>query len=175
MRKCIRLQILLVLCISFGLILNGCNGGDSDSESIFITSLSIQDTNGQEKSTFAQGEQIQFEVSILNTTNSTQTLTFSSSQQYDFIARQSGTSNIIWRWSHNRGFLTVITTLTFAPGETKTFSELWDQTDNNGVLVGPGSYEAQGSVEGGPGSDGAIPNDTTPSQFRSSFLTFEII
>jgi len=142
-------------------------------EEFFVTSLSVKDISGHDYNQFSRGEQIQFEVSIVNKTNSNQTLTFTSTKIFDFIVLPSDTSNIIWQWSKDKGFGCAITSLEFEPGEEKNFSVIWDQIDNNGAIIDAGLYEAQGSIEGEGGSDGAVPNDLTPSPFRSHRVSFK--
>lgn len=44
------------------------------------------------------------------------------------------------------GFIQAFTRLEFQPDEAKTFSVLWDQTNNAGIAVGPGKYDAQGYI-----------------------------
>jgi hypothetical protein len=165
-------RVLLLFCIGFVVASYGCNGsdGDSDTGGIFITSLYVLDTGGQEKSAFSLAQQIQFELNVLNTSSSSQTLYFSSGQMYEFIVREAGTPDVIWRWSHDRAFTQHMHSLTFESGERKTFSALWDQTDsraefNGGVQVDPGVYEAQGNVVDQGDSD----------QYFSSLVQFEIL
>jgi hypothetical protein len=147
-------------------------GGDNDENGVFVTSLYVLDTTGEQTSEFSSGEEIQFELNIINTSSSRQTLEFVSGQQYDFFVRQAGTSDIIWLWSHDKAFAAYMSTLTFDPGETKSFTELWDQMDNDQVLVDPGLYEAQGVIVRGREDPGEAPSS---SEFCSSWVAFEIL
>ena len=187
------IRVLLILCIGFSAISYGCNGDNGDngngnegtSESFFVTYLYVLDTNGQEKPEFSSGEEIQFELNITNNSDSPQSLTFSSGQLYDFAVRLQGTSNIIWLWSNDKVFTQFGTTLTFDSGETKSFTELWDQMDNDGVPVDPGLYEVQGIIgsdsslwehQDNKGSSQEVSGDApSSSEFRSSWVEFKIL
>ncbi|MCR4428276.1 MAG: S-layer homology domain-containing protein [Caldiserica bacterium] len=50
-------------------------------------------------------------------------LSFTSSQIYDLEI--TGPNSYFWRWSQGKFFLTVINSITLAPGEKKVFSEYW--------------------------------------------------
>ena len=54
----------------------------------------------------------------------------------------------VWRHSAGRMFAQVITDLTLAPGESRSFTATWNQTDAKGKPVPPGRYEAVGLVAG---------------------------
>ena len=167
MRDLIILRVILVVCFGCIPIWYGCNGGNGNSSQlIFVTFLDVMDSNGEETSEFSSGEEIQFELNIMNTSRSPHTLGFGSGQQYDFFVRKAGNSNIIWRWSDHRLFTQAQTTLAFDSGERKTFTEPWVQTDNDEALVEPGLYEAQGVI---------VDQSGLPDEFCSSWVTFEIM
>lgn len=46
----------------------------------------------------------------------------------------------IYRWSHNKGFLTVIIDGEIKAGDKLSFAEAWDMKDNDGNKVVPGNY-----------------------------------
>lgn len=48
-------------------------------------------------------------------------LHFPTSQRYDFVVRRGGDE--VWRWSRDKGFLTVVTTDRIGPGETWIYTE----------------------------------------------------
>lgn len=136
---------IVMLPITFGL-LAGCGNSGSDDSIIFDITLTLQNDDGQQVTTFTQGESITFVLSIRNLTNSTQTIIFPSSQGYDFIVYESDGESILWQWSFDKDFLTVITELNINSNETIAFSEIWDQKNNNDVLVEAGNYKAQGLI-----------------------------
>ena len=106
MRNLITVRVLLILCVGCIPTCYGCNGGNgNDSQLILVTYLDVLDSDGQKTFEFSSGEEIQFELNIMNTSRSPQTLEFPSGHQYDFFVRQADTSNIIWRWSDHRVFV----------------------------------------------------------------------
>ncbi|MHA2217855.1 MAG: BsuPI-related putative proteinase inhibitor [Candidatus Hodarchaeales archaeon] len=171
MVRCNELRVIIFLFFCVFFISYGCGDSDSKFDSTFVTSLHILNTDNQEKTVFSQGEQIQFKLNITNRSDSSQTLTFRSSQLFDFIVRKKGTSNIIWQWSHDSRFSQVITHLLFKPGEKKTFTETWDQLDNNGILINFGQYEVQGIVVDQNGLD----DTSNDFEFRTSYVQFEVL
>ncbi|MEM0208291.1 MAG: BsuPI-related putative proteinase inhibitor [Thermofilum sp.] len=66
---------------------------------------------------------------------------------YDFIVTTpDGTE--VWRWSYGKAFPLVAMSLTLQPGEVKEYSETWDQLDNEGYPVSPGTYVVRGFFRG---------------------------
>ncbi|ARU63638.1 hypothetical protein CBW65_23430 [Tumebacillus avium] len=96
------------------------------------------------KSTYAVGEAVQITLTLTNTTSSTQTYNFNTSQRYDIVVQKGGRE--VWRWSNGQFFLQVLGTLTLQPGESVTYTETWDQTNNNGNQVAAGTYTIVGSI-----------------------------
>ena len=56
-----------------------------------------------------------------------------------------------WRWSHDKAFTRALRQQKLAPGEAKTWTATWDQTDNNGNPLPRGKYviEAWITANGG--------------------------
>jgi hypothetical protein len=68
---------------------------------------------------------------------------YRNAQRYDFtVSDEQGEE--LWRWSHDRAFAQVIGEKTFEPGETVTYTEVWDQTTSGGGQLPPGRYEVLG-------------------------------
>jgi len=127
----------------------GCNDDSNSvvtpSEALFSTTLILLDASGQQKDAFRPGEEITFHLKVTNLTSNPQTLMLPSSQIFDcFVMDPAGVE--IWRWSHGQGFATVLTPLEFAPRQTRDYMEIWDQTDNSGKPVDPGTYDASGLI-----------------------------
>lgn len=62
---------------------------------------------------------------------------------YDFIvATQDGKE--VWRWTYGKVFPLIALPLTWQPGEVKEYSEIWDQLDNEGYPIPPGTYFVKG-------------------------------
>jgi hypothetical protein len=134
---------LALLSIAF----TACKGDSSPRYPIqhnFKTTLKLMDQGGNEKNQFSPAEPVTLELSITNVTDSPRTLTLATPQTYEFIVAPSGTTQSVWRWSYNKGFVQVIVELSFAAGETKTYRETWNQTNDAGSAVATGDYVAQG-------------------------------
>ena len=140
-RKC-RMGSLMCLLILAGVIL-ACGGG-GDREPVFKTTLALLNSGSGVSTVFNSTEPITLELSITNLWNSEQTLSLSSPQTYEFIVARKGETQPLWYWSHDKGFPTVMVDLIFEPGETKSWQEIWDQTDFTNTPVGIGNYAAQG-------------------------------
>lgn len=100
-----------------------------------------------DRAVYARGEPVRLTLAVTNPGPAPVTLTAPTSQLYDFIVLKDGVE--VWRWSAGRMFLTVLTELTIAPGETRAFSEVWDQQDREGRPVGPGEHVVLGVLTGG--------------------------
>ncbi|MGA9855185.1 MAG: BsuPI-related putative proteinase inhibitor [Gammaproteobacteria bacterium] len=149
--------MMRVLRALFGLLLAGMllgstqcqnttNDGTNSDGPIFVTTLAVEDANGNAASSFSQGAEIQFVLSVRNRTSSSQTISFSTAQKYNFEVLDSGTATEAWTWSLGQSFTQSTTSLTFAAGETQTFTVTWDQVDDTDQPVPTGSYEVIGGM-----------------------------
>lgn len=86
------------------------------------------------------GAPVVLTLTVTNPARSPVTLEFSSGQKYDFEVRRAG--QVVWRWAADRMFTQALTSLTLGPGERLSFSERWNQKDNQGQQVPAGTYEA---------------------------------
>ena len=111
---------------------------------IFQTTLVLKDPSGAVKSEFPQGEMITLELTVTNLTDEPQGLSLPTSQLYEFLVGANQNVSPLWRWSHGKAFLQAVTPLLLSPRETKTFKEVWNQRDDGGSQVSPGTYRAQG-------------------------------
>jgi len=100
-----------------------------------------------DRSVYALGAPVTLTLAVTNPGPAPVTLTAPSSQLYDFAVLRDGAE--VWRWSAGRMFLAVLTDLTIRPGETRAFTEVWDQRDRDGRPVGPGDYVVVGRLIGG--------------------------
>ncbi len=96
---------------------------------------------------YAVGQPVELTLAITNSGPDPISITAPSSQLYDFIVLKEGRE--VWRWSADKMFLTVVTRLTIFSGETRAFTERWDQRDRDGRLVTPGNYRVVGILVGG--------------------------
>jgi hypothetical protein len=123
-------------------------GGAGDIDGLggpsFVTNLTLRNAAGQTADTFAAGEQIEMVLTVRNRLDSAATVEFPSARTADFLVVRENSSVLVWLWSQGRAFAQVVTEVEFAAGETKTISVSWNQTDNAGNPVAPGTYEARG-------------------------------
>ncbi|MGH8306781.1 MAG: BsuPI-related putative proteinase inhibitor [Gammaproteobacteria bacterium] len=122
------------------------NNGTGPDGPLFVTTLAVEDVNGNSISTFSPGQQIQFVLSVRNRSSSSQTISFSTAQQYNFVVLNSGSATEVWTWSLGQTFSQNTTTLQIAAGQTQTYSFTWDQTDDSNQLVPSGNYEVIGGI-----------------------------
>lgn len=125
---------------------NNNNNGTGPDGPLFVTTLAVEDLNGNVVSTFTPSQQIQFVLSVRNRSGSSQTLSFNTAQEYNFAVVDSGSATEVWTWSLAQSFSQSVTNLTWQSGETKTFAALWSQVNDSNQLVSSGNYEVIGGV-----------------------------
>lgn len=87
----------------------------------------------------AKDDAIKLDFSLNNISGESLAFYFSSSQKFDiFIANRNGEE--VYRWSHDKGFLTAIMNVKLKKDGKLSFSEVWDYRDNKGNRVPPGQY-----------------------------------
>jgi len=128
---------------------------------VFVTTLAVEDANGNLASTFLPAQPIQFVVSVRNRSSSSQTISFSTAQQYNFVVLDSGTATEVWTWSLGQSFSQNATSLTFQAGQTQTFSFTWTQVNDSGQAVANGSYEVIGGLTCTNGSSSSSSSAST--------------
>ncbi|MEW6622860.1 MAG: BsuPI-related putative proteinase inhibitor [Bacillota bacterium] len=79
----------------------------------------------------------------INISGSPITLTYPTTQRFDFIVRRGVTGPIVWRWSTGRVFAQVVETVVIPPGQSQIFTFTWDQIGDDGRPVAPGIYTVQ--------------------------------
>lgn len=121
---------------------NTSNNGVGPNGALFVTTLAVEDANGNAASSFTPSEQIQLVLSVRNRSTSSQTVTFNTGEQYNFAVFESGSATEVWTWSLEQVFGQTLTTLTWQPDETKTFTVTWNQVSDGNQLVAAGNYEA---------------------------------
>jgi len=82
---------------------------------------------------------------VRNRRDTTETIDFTDSRTSDFVVVRANTDSVVWQLSKKSAAPSQTpTTLSFAPGESKTFTTTWDQIDDSGDQVRTGTYEARG-------------------------------
>jgi hypothetical protein len=93
-------------------------------------------------------ETIDVNILIENKKNSDVYLEFPSSKVADFQCMNSE-GDIVYTWSHDRMFLTVITPVTISAGSTmEIFNTSWSRMGNDGQVLEDGVYTLQGIIPG---------------------------
>lgn len=92
---------------------------------------------------FTQGEPISMTLAITNCEDGSLRRVYASGQQYDFVVSDDQQREL-WRWSHDKAFTQAIQEATFGPGETVTYTEVWDQSSNDAEQVPLGHYDVLG-------------------------------
>lgn len=110
----------------------------------FSTTLVLRDSSGVATTSFVFGEPIRFDLEARNLTGQSVSLTFPTSQIYDFIVLDRDSSRVRWRWSENLSFTQAVTQLTFEPNSSKSYSVLWNGDLSDGTQLPPGNYRARG-------------------------------
>ena len=148
------------------------NSGDGGDDPTFVATLQIQDTNGDVTDTFSRNELIQLVLTVRNRRDTTETIDFTDSRQSDFLVVRANTNNVVWQLSEESAAPAPgATTLEFAPGQTRTFTTTWDQTESDGGdPVSTGTYEARGVVV----FDGFESSPLRASQLGSPLESFTI-
>lgn len=96
---------------------------------------------------FAQGQPITMTLTLVNCDLEPVTRLFNNAQRFDFIVSGEGGEEV-WRWSADKAFAQVLGEETFQPGQKVTYRETWEQKDNQGRAVPPGTYQVTGQSSG---------------------------
>jgi len=107
-----------------------------------------------DKLSYEQGEPIDMTLRLLNCASQPITRSFPDAQRYDFAAKTRD-GDEVWRWSRGMSFAQVQGEETYQPSEQLTFTETWDQLDNEGQPLEPGQYEL---MTESTGCDGSLQN-----------------
>jgi hypothetical protein len=151
---------------------NNNNSGDGGDDPTFVATLQLQDTQGNVTSSFQRQELIQMILTVRNRRDTTETIDFTDSRTADFVVVRANTDSVVWQLSKETAAPTPgATTMTFAPGESKTFTTTWDQLDSSGGdQVSRGNYEARGVLV----FDGFDTRPLRASQLGSPLESFTI-
>jgi Intracellular proteinase inhibitor len=137
----------------------------------FATALTLQDAGGQITDTFVRGDQIQLVMTVRNELETTARVQFQTSRTFDFVILEDGTDDIVWQWSRDQTAQQTPTEMVFAPLETKTFTQIWNQVrSTSGLPVRTGTYEARGVLV----FDGFDSDPRAENQMGSALVRFTI-
>ena len=140
---------LFMLAGLMGSPTGGCAARDTPmTQPDFETRIALKNSAGKEARDFPAGAVITFVVTVKNQAAAPRTLTLPTGQTHEVVVTDAGHKEV-WRYSRGRMFAQVIVDLTLKPGESRSYTAAWDQTDVKGKALPPGDYEAVGLVPGG--------------------------
>lgn len=95
------------------------------------------------RANYIKGHRVEFTFVVQNPTSSTVHYDFATGQQFDVtIVDPHGVE--IWKWSQDRLFTQQLTALDLRPGESKTYSAIWDT--GTATFVPAGQYTATATL-----------------------------
>ncbi|HVC38154.1 MAG TPA: hypothetical protein VNF46_07110 [Gammaproteobacteria bacterium] len=143
-------SLFMVLCAALLLGNSQCQNNSASSSPTFVTTMAVEDANGNPETSFSSGQTIQFVLNVRNRTGSDQTIYMNICfPKYEFVVLTAGTSTAVATPLGPGGIVCLaigVGPVTFPAGQTASFTFDWDQTDTNGQLVATGSYEVMGGL-----------------------------
>ncbi len=91
-----------------------------------------------DKKSYPLGAPVNITYAIRNQGNEPIKYDFPSAKQFDFWIMRGETE--IYRFSKHQVYAQVLTTLTLQPNEVKRYEATWNQIDDQGNPIGPGTY-----------------------------------
>jgi hypothetical protein len=125
------------------------NGPDPLPNQKFTSTVSIAYKTGATPDTaghFIRGAVLTFTLRVKNISSQSITLTFPDNRQPDFVVKKASDQTVMWRYTDSLLVIPGATTLTFAAGQTRTFTADWDMRDTTNTLVDPGDYVGIGEM-----------------------------
>ena len=101
----------------------------------FVDNITVEENHAK------VGEPISMTLSVTNCTDGPAAIRYRNAQRYDFIVEPVGdVGHEIWRWSADKAFTQAVGEEMLASGETKIYTEVWDQKSNSREQVPAGRY-----------------------------------
>jgi hypothetical protein len=141
MKKLLKIRISILLAI---LLLSPCANATANSNS--ITGYGIEYYMQTDKTVYDLGENVEMLFTATNLRDETVSIYCTQSNAFDLGVEEN--NEIIWSFVYFS--YPMIIEVVFLPGESKGISAVWDMKDNNGNLVGPGTYDAIGWMNNAP-------------------------
>jgi len=95
-----------------------------------------------DRASYSSGKSVRLTLVKLNTDRAPKNLNYRTSQRFDFVALREGRE--VWRWSAGRNFTRETARVTLRSGQSQTFRANWNQRDNDGNLIEPGTVTIRG-------------------------------
>ena len=112
---------------------------EKDEKKVVASPIEVSVTS--DKARYKSGEIVRFTISACNTSDAAQSVSFASGRNFDLLATRVLDTKIIWRWSKGKVFSRNFRTVSFAPGETKTYEATWDQKLADDLPAGRGRVQ----------------------------------
>lgn len=106
-----------------------------------------------DKASYRRGETLSFTMTMRNASDQTQTLRFTSGQNFDLLARRADAaadSPPLWRWASDKMFTREIRDVSLRPGEEREFTATWDQSGGDAQALPRGSYVVTAEIASVP-------------------------
>jgi hypothetical protein len=142
------MRLLITLVVLAAVVRGACvsdPGGTAECRA-FDTSLSVKDRMSQAEKVFNLTEPITFELLIANALNEPATLTAGSSCTAVVFEVADSTQKRVWGSADNIACIQMLQPRTYAPLETVSEADTWDQRDSDGAFVPPGTYVVTASA-----------------------------
>lgn len=91
-----------------------------------------------------RGEPVPISFLLTNRGDDTIRIPHSSGQRYEFEIWRD--NRVVWRWSRGRFFTQALGSTSLRPDEELTYRITWDQRNDEGVRVPPGTYQVRAYV-----------------------------
>lgn len=149
MKRDIRL-ILFALGVVLLLGNTNCSHTNADGSATFVTTLALEDANGNQKTDFSPGDEVRLVLNVRNRTNSVQQVEHTEPCfLFAFAVVTGNSSDVVFYGDNNTHCQTVSQggqPLVFQPGETMSYSTVWDQDVGSTNSWPAGTYEAMGGL-----------------------------
>lgn len=97
-----------------------------------------------DKKTYSLGAPVKITFTVENKSDKDISIDFPTGQRYDIWIEKDG--NEVWRWSHGMMFTQAFGKMALKAGGKKTYEQIWQQVDNDGKQVSPGTYSVMARI-----------------------------
>lgn len=135
--------------------LTNSSGIEAPPVEIEVVPAAMQLQITPDKTRLRVGEPLSLALKLSNTSQSPQTIGFSSGQRFDIsILNEAGQT--VWNWAANKRFSRSLSSQTLAPGASTSFQATWDGQALPDSKITPGKYSVRAVLTS------AAPLDATP-------------
>ncbi|MBN1975542.1 MAG: hypothetical protein JW787_18030 [Sedimentisphaerales bacterium] len=117
-----------------------------------------------DKTFYKQGESVQMDFSVTNLNNETVYIHCSQGAYLNLKVKK----DVIEIWSKVQGTTWDMPVIELSAGESDVIFHSWDMINDDGYLVGPGTYDIFGIMYNSPWNDAREPGNYYPTEVRTS-------